>query len=266
MVNIEVRSPESGTPPSALYVGTLRHRRFHPLRHSFTYRVFMALLDIDRIPELCRASRFLSHNRWNWASFDDRDHVGDPKLPLRERLRRDAAAAGVTLPDGPVFLLTNLRYLGYCFNPVSYYYCYDARGLAIVMAEVHNTFGERHTYWMTPPLAEPGRPHSYIVPKTFHVSPFMSMTCRYRFAFSPPSDRLDVSVAERDGGRFFFDAHLRLARRPWSSPELARCLALHPWMTLKVIAAIHWEALLLWLKRAPVYTHPKKLKGRAPVS
>lgn len=251
-------------PEPALYVGTLRHRRFEPRRHAFAYRVFMAFLDIDRLPELCRVSRFAGYDRWNWASFDNRDHVGDPKRPLRARLAEDAARAGAEVPAGRVFLLTNLRYLGYCFNPVSCYYCYDRSGaLHSVMAEVHNTFGERHTYWLTPARREPGRRLAWRFPKSFHVSPFMPMSCEYRFAFTPPAAHLDVRVHEWTDGRFFFDAHLRLARRPWSASELAACLARHPWMTAKVIAAIHWEAALLWLKRVPVFTHPKKLAARA---
>src|SRR5215471_17054574 len=120
----------------ALYFGTLRHRRWEPRRHEFTYRLFMAFLDIDRIPELTRISQFLSYNRWNWASFDERDHFGDPRIPLRERLAADAAAKGLSLPDGPIFLLTHLRYLGYNFNPISFFYCYDAaEKLQLVLAE-----------------------------------------------------------------------------------------------------------------------------------
>ena len=115
---------------SGLFVGTLRHRRFAPVAHAFTYPLFMALLDIDRMPELMRVSRLTSYNRWNWASFDDRDHLGDPARPLRERLAADAARHGIDLPDGRIFLLTHLRYLGYCFNPVSFFYCFDRRGAA----------------------------------------------------------------------------------------------------------------------------------------
>ena len=136
---------------SGLFVGTLRHRRFTPVPHAFTYPVFMALLDIDRVPELMRVSRLTSHNRWNWASFDDRDHLGDPARPLRERLGVDAARHGIDLPDGPIFLLTHLRYLGLCFNPVSFFYCFDrAERLQLVLAEVNNTFGGSHHYWLRP--------------------------------------------------------------------------------------------------------------------
>jgi hypothetical protein len=264
----EPRTPLSCTqhePPDpfcspGLYLGTLRHRRFHPRRHVFTYRVGMALLDVDRLDELCAASPFISRNRWNWASFDDRDHVGDPSRPLRERLAADAARAGAALPPGRIALLTNLRYLGYCFNPVSYYYCHESDGaLSTVMAEVHNTFGERHTYWMTPDRHEPGRPLSWRFPKSFHVSPFLPMSCDYRFSFSPPGERLHVHVTEWQDRRFALDATLDLARRPWRPREILAFLARHPLMTAKVVAAIHWQALQLWLKRVPVFTHPKKL-------
>ena len=127
---------------SGLFVGTLRHRRFTPVPHAFTYPLFMALLDIDRVAELMRVSAVTSYNRWNWASFDDRDHLGDPARSLRERLTIDASRQGIDLPDGPIFLLTHLRYLGYCFNPVSFFYCFDRAGrLPVVLAEVSNTVG-----------------------------------------------------------------------------------------------------------------------------
>src|SRR5579872_4428328 len=134
---------------SALYLGTLRHRRFRGKRHDFTYPIFMPFLDIDLLPELMRVSQFTSYNRWNWASYCERDHFGDPALTMRERLARDAAMHGVTLPEGKIFLLTHLRYLGYNFNPVSFFYCYDRQGaLQAVLAEVNNTFAETHNYWL----------------------------------------------------------------------------------------------------------------------
>src|SRR4051812_25931522 len=113
---------------SSLYTGTVRHRRFEPARHEFTYPLFMAMLDIDRIPELMGISPFSSYGRFNWASFYQRDHFGDPTSSLRQRLTADAARNGIRLPDGPIFLLTHLRYLGYVFNPISLFYCYNREG------------------------------------------------------------------------------------------------------------------------------------------
>ena len=105
----------------AIYTGTLRHRRFEPARHEFTYPLFMAFLDVDHIPEMIEVSPFTSYNRFNWASFHERDHFGDPSLPLRRRLEADAVEHSIRLPDGPIFQLTHLRYLGYNFNPISLY-------------------------------------------------------------------------------------------------------------------------------------------------
>ena len=244
----------------AIYIGTLRHRRFEPTRHEFTYPLFMAFLDIDRIPELMAVSPFSSHNRFNWASFHDVDHFGDPAVPLREKLKADAARHDVRLPDGPIFLLTHLRYLGYNFNPISLFYCFDAEGrLGSILAEVNNTFGESLNYWLSAASIEhPSRPHTYRCPKSMHVSPFMPMELDYRFVLPPPGEQLVAQMNTLDGGHSFFDATLTLHRETWTAPALHRALRHFPWMTAKVITAIHWEALKLYLKKVPVYTHPAR--------
>ncbi len=243
---------------SAIYSGSLRHRRVGPVRHEFTYALFMVFLDIDRLPDLMRISRWTSYNRFNWATFDERDHLGDPSAPLRARLSADAAAHGLAVPDGPIFLLTHLRYLGYAFNPISLFYCYDRRGtLETVLAEVHNTFGERHNYWLSATnRQDPFRPHRYRCAKAMHVSPFMPMHLDYRFVLPPPGERLVAHIRTLEGARPSLDATLALHREPWSAPALHRALRRFPWVTLKVIAAIHWEALRLYLKRVPVVPHP----------
>ncbi|MDE3149718.1 MAG: DUF1365 domain-containing protein [Acidobacteriota bacterium] len=247
---------------SAIYTGTLRHRRFEPSRHAFTYPLFMAFLDIDRIPELMAVSPFASYNRFNWAGFHERDHFGDPALPLRERLKADAAQHDLGLPDGPIFLLTHLRYLGYNFNPISLFYCYDAGGkLETILAEVNNTFGESRNYWLSAgSLEHPSRQHVHRCRKSMHVSPFLPMELDYRFVLPPPGDQLVAHMSTLDGGHANFDATLTLHREPWSAPALHRALRRFPWMTAKVIAAIHWEAWKLYLKKVPVYTHPARRK------
>ncbi|MGA2602511.1 MAG: DUF1365 domain-containing protein [Bryobacteraceae bacterium] len=252
-------------PEAGLYVGTLRHRRFRPRKHEFTYNLFMALLDIDRIPELMAQSRWTSYNRFNWATFDERDHFGNPALALRERVEQDARAHGVSLPDGPIFLLTHLRYLGYCFNPISFYFCYGRDGqLDTVLAEVNSTFGERRNYWLSPRNRQPSaNALHYRCPKTMHVSPFMGMDLDYEFVLTAPDERLvaHMNTISRDtapGG--FFDATLALKRQPWTSRNLSRVLLCHPWMTAKVIGAIHLQALRLFLKRVPVFTHPARVR------
>jgi DUF1365 family protein len=245
-------------PAPGIYAGTLSHRRFTPRRHEFDYPLFMVLLDVDRIPELMQVSRFSSLNRFNWASFDDRDHVGDPSLPLRRRLEIDAAANGVTLPDGPVFLLTHLRYLGYGFNPVSFFYCYGKDGtLGALLAEVNNTFGEQRSYWLTEANEiEGGALRKFRAAKAMHVSPFMPMELEYTFGFSEPGDDVTVYMNTIENGAINFDATLRMTWREWSAASLRGALARHPWMTMKVIAAIHWQAFVLLLKKLRVFPHP----------
>ena len=196
-------------------------------------------------------SRLTSHNRWNWASFDDRDHLGDPSRPLRERLVVDAARHGIELPAGPIFLLTHLRYLGYCFNPVSFFYCFDrAEQLQVVLAEVSNTFGGSHNYWLRPDPAS--RTFRAAATKSLYVSPFMPVDLEYTFAFTPPAGSLVAHMETSQAGSVGFDATLSLERRPWNAAEIRRALVRYPAMTARVMAGIHWEALKLWWKGVPV--------------
>ena len=236
---------------SGLFVGTLRHRRFAPVPHAFTYPLFMALLDVDRVPELMRVSRVTSYNRWNWASFDDRDHLGDPTRALRDRLGIDAARHGIDLPDGRIFLLTHLRHLGYGFNPVSFFYCFDAaERLQVVLAEVSNTFGGSHNYWLRPDPAS--RTFRAAATKSLYVSPFMPVDLEYAFAFTPPAGRLVAHMETSQAGAVGFDATLSLERRPWNAAEIRRVLVRYPAITATVMAGIHWQALRLWWKGVPV--------------
>jgi DUF1365 family protein len=254
-------------PDPAIYTGTLRHRRFRPRKHEFTYQLFMAWLDIDRIPEVMAQTPWTSYNRFNWASFEERDHFGDPRLSLRERVAQDARAHGIPLPDGPIFLLTHLRYLGYCFNPISFYFCYDRAGrLDTVLAEVNSTFGESCNYWLWPQNRQPAaNALRYRCAKAMHVSPFMDMNLDYEFVLTQPNEKLvaHMNTVVRDPAIGFpqppFDATLALECEPWTARNLGRILLQHPWMTAKVICAIHWQALLLFLKRVPVYTHPARV-------
>jgi len=243
-----------------LYVGSLRHRRLAPVRHEFSYSIFMALLDLDHLPEAMAVSRLTSYNRFNWASFHDADHIGDPSLRLRERLRRSASSHGVTLPGGPIYLLTHLRYAGYVFNPISIYYCYDHHGaLTLVLADVSNTYGGRREYWLRPADEFPHRFRA-VAAKSLYVSPFMTHDVGYEFVLTPPESSLvaHMNVAPESGGGKLFDATLTLERRPWSAPEIRRALCRFPVMTAQVIAAIHWQALRLWLKGAPVVPFAKE--------
>lgn len=246
---------------SALYVGTLRHRRVSPKAHEFSYPVFLSFLDVDEIPELMSRSKCSSYNRWNWLSYFEKDHFGDPRISLRERLEQDASKQGITIPNGKIFLLTHLRYLGYVFNPVSFYYFYDRdEVLRLMMAEVNNTFGESRNYWLTPQCQTLStNAKRYATPKELHVSPFMPMNLKYEWIFTDPAASLVAHMNTMADGKPFFDATLQLQRRAWTPRELRKVLAAYPFMTLRVIAAIHWQAARLWLKGVPVFTHPGKI-------
>jgi len=252
----------------AIYRGALRHRRFQPTQHEFTYPVFMVFLNVDTIAETMQGVRFGGYNRFNWASFQERDHFGDPSLSLRARLERDASAQGIALPDGPIYLLTNLRYLGYCFNPISIFFCYPrAGGAPMVVAEVNNTFGETKLYWLGPHNAVPAQNSLHFrCAKDLHVSPFMDMALDYDFVLTEPAERLVVQINTLEGGHSFFDATLTMQREDWTSANLTASLMRQPWLTAKIIAAIHWEAVRLWWKGTPFFPHPasKPIPGEAP--
>ena len=251
-------------PSPALYVGTIRHRRFSPKQHHFEYSLFMAFLDVDRLSELMAVSRFTSHNRWNWAAYDDRDHLGDPSRPLRERLRESAAGAGHTLPDGPIYLLTHLRYAGYVFNPISLFYCYGLGGqLELVLAEVSNTYGGRQHYWLRP-SDDAAAPFRAAAAKALYVSPFMDFDMDYHFTLTNPGETLVAHMSltrqgpqRPDHGRVF-DATLTLQHQPWTARTVRTALLRFPWMTAKVTAAIYWQALRLRLKGLPVVPFPRE--------
>lgn len=251
-------------PEPGIYVGTLRHRRFTPERHAFTYSLFMPLLDIDRIPELMRISRVTSCNRWNWAAYDDRDHFGDPSQSLRQRVEASARAAGIALPDGPIFLLTHLRYAGYVFNPISLFYCYERSGvLSHVLAEVNNTYGGRQLYWLANEAVGRSAFRARAA-KSLYVSPFIDVDVDYEFALTTPGESLVVHMNVRrsreaaaathsqEPAACVLDATLTLRHQPWTAGALRSALVRFPFMTAKVIASIHWQALRLYLKGLPV--------------
>jgi DUF1365 family protein len=230
----------------------VRHRRLHPREHHFTYSVFMAFLNIDELPSLLAVSPLTAYNRRGLLTYREQDHFGDSTLPLRQRLATDAQSSGHTLPAGPIYLLTNLRYAGYNFNPISIFYCYDEHHqLKLLLAEVNNTFGESHNYWLDGPQASN-------VPKRLHVSPFNTMDNTYRFALNAPGDTLTAHIDNFRAGHKFFDATLTLQREPWCRAAVHRAIVQFPFMTLKVITAIHWEALKLFAKRVPFVPNPGK--------
>jgi DUF1365 family protein len=254
---------------SALYHGWLEHRRRRPREHAFRYRLFMAYLDLAELDRVFRGRWLWSTSRLALARFDRRDHFGDPDEPLGESVRRLVAERTGVRPAGPIRLLTHLRYCGHVFNPVSFYYCFDASDTRVetVVAEVTNTpWGERHCYVLPSPAHARGGFGARST-KAMHVSPFHPMALEYRWRFGVPGERLRVGMAlvpQRDGGMDpvdtapVFGASMALERVPITARSLAGALLRFPLMTMQVVAAIHWQALRLWLKRVPVHDHPSK--------
>lgn len=241
-----------------IYRCTVMHRRLIAPLYRFTYRVFYLLLDVDRIDELARGLRLFSRNRFNLVSFHDADHGGREPGALRRWAEGLLAAEGVQLEGGRIRLLCLPRVLGFAFNPLALWYCEHRDGsLRAVIAEVRNTFGERHSYV----LASAGRPLTYEGPhakeKCFHVSPFLDLVGRYDFRFAAPAERLRVLIHEAREGVPIMDATLAGERRALTDGALLACVMAMPWMTLKVVAAIHWEALKLWLRGAKFHKKPE---------
>ncbi len=257
---------------SAIFLGRVRHARFIAPRRAFTYSMFMVYLDLAELDDVFARRWFWSTSTPNVAWFRRQDHYGDPDVPLDVAIRDLVAERTGARPDGPIRLLTHLRYFGHCFNPVSFYYCFakDGRTLQTVVAEVSNTpWEERHMYVL--PEAEnrgTGGAKRYDFAKAFHVSPFLGMDMEYgwRFGLPPASGRgpLWVHMKNGRGASRVFEATLTLSRRPMTGPWLARVLLLHPMMTLTVVVAIYWQALVLWARRAPFHPHPRTLTPRQP--
>ena len=249
---------------SCLYAGWVRHRRHHPRVHDFRYRLLFAYLDLDALDPIDRTVRIFSVNRWNLWSFFDRDHVDGQPGATAGKVRRLLARNGIALDGGSIRLLTQCRVLGYVFNPISLYYCHDGEGaLAAVVAEVNNTFGERHLYLLDGRQnASAGATARFRAIKAMHVSPFLGMDCVYDFTLSPVGERLSVGIVQTENGRRVLDAQLWGRRLPLTTRNLTTSLLRYPLITMKTIAAIHAEAARLYLKGIPLPSHPGRTDAR----
>ncbi len=248
------------TRRSAVYVGSVMHRRFGGRQHHFRYRAFWLLLDLDEVPELARSTRLFSCNRLNLLSVHDRDHGDGSDTSIRSQITALLRENGVDAAVARVELFCMPRTLGYVFNPLSIYFCRRPdNALAAIIYQVHNTFGERHSYVI--PVEQNGRVVRQQCQKLFYVSPFMDMNLRYNFRITQPGDHISVAIRAHTGPRPAMVAVLRAERRELSDAALLSALASMGAVTLKVTAAIHWEALRIWLKgirRRPRPTAPAR--------
>ena len=245
---------------SALYVGSVVHRRAAPRRHRLRYRAFWLLIDLDETAALDRL-RLFSRNRFNLISFHDADHGDGSDRPLRAYIERTLAEHAIDWDGGRVALLCMPRILGYVFNPLSIYFCYRRNGsLAALLYEVRNTFGQMHSY-LLPVVTGTPLVHQRCA-KVFYVSPFLCMDLTYDFRVAPPAGKVSVVVSASDARGPVLVASLAGERRDLSDRALALAWLTHPLLTLKVVGAIHWEAFRIWRKgirlqpRPPAPVHP----------
>ncbi|CAN5317797.1 DUF1365 domain-containing protein [soil metagenome] len=255
------RSTGTGAAPlaSALYLGRVSHQRLRPMKHRLAYRVFSLLVDIDELPRLDRELRVFSLNRFNLFSLHERDFGASDGRSLRRYVDDQLGRAGLQT-GGAIQLLTMPRILGYAFNPISIWFCHRPDGgLDAVLYEVNNTFGDRHTYLIRVEPDQAGKVVRQGCAKQLHVSPFLGLAMNYRFrieAPSPAAPRLSIAVTAFDDAGPVLAALQVAHRTALSDRALLGAFFTHPLLTLKVVGAIHFEALRLWIKGARFHRRP----------
>ena len=243
---------------SHLLTGKVRHRRTTPFTYELEHDVFYFALDLAELDEVARRLRLVRRNRRGIVTFRDADHLPMPGRDLDADVRAHLRAEGHGPADWQITLVTNLRILGYVFNPASFYLCRDAEGtLRVVIVEVHNTFGERHLYTLQPAKPEPATeaPFAAGMPKAFFVSPFISIDGRYAVHVRDDDAGLRIAIVLRQDGEVALSTSLVLERRPLSDGSLMRLLLRHPLMTHRTMGLIHWHAFRLWRRGATFYRH-----------
>lgn len=241
---------------SAIYRGSLRHRRFYPKAHEFSYSSTLFYIDLDELPQLFAGASGWSAHRKTLGRFCRTDYLGDPKQELKIAVQTEVVRQLGECPQGAVRMLTNLRMWGFCFNPVTLYYLFhtNAEHPAVILAQVNNTpWNERHCYVIAC-NEETGKTKTAFA-KQFHVSPFNPLDMHYRWMSNNPAEKLIVHMENYQNNTCHMDATLTLTRHPWAANSLQRILWWQPWLTLKIPVAIYWQALKLFFKGFPVHSY-----------
>ena len=253
-------SKRTAYEPNGLYHGHVRHARYSPKRHRFSYRVFSFLMDIDQLEQTDKQLRLFSFNRLNLFSFWQKDHGPKDGSALRPFLNQLLSEAGVPKPD-KIKILCYPRILGLAFNPITLYYCHNDKGqISAMIYEVQNTFGGDHIYVVNLRNGDTQANHSR--DKQLHVSPFMGMHARYSFTAPPPDDKIKFIIRETYEEQPILVASFIGKRKRLTDTELLKSFVTHPLLTLKIIIGIHFEALKLLLKGVPYIKGDNKPKRR----
>jgi len=246
----------------AVASGVVWHRRSQPRAHQFRYRLYYSLLDVDRLDAIFSKSRWWSLERFNLVSLRRTDCIGPFDRAIGDAVRERVRGELGFVPDGRIRMLTHLRQWGFCFNPVTFYFCEHATALQAIVAEVHNTpWGERHAYVLDA-RDQSGPVWRFEFAKAFHVSPFLPMGLDYDWRFVLTGQSIGIHMLVTEHGAECFRAGMKLALSPLDHRAMGQIPLRFPLVTLKVVTAIYWQAFRLWIKRIPFHSHPDSPEQR----
>lgn len=243
---------------SQLYVGHVKHRRHQPHKHAFVYKVWYLYLSLDEINDLQKLTPILSVDKFNLLSLKQSNYLTQYSIPLKQAIFEHFKTKNIHYEGNHVFLLTQLSYLGFCYNPVSFFYCFDKTGthLEYILAEIHNTpWNERYIYTLA---CEPNQKKlRFQHAKAFHISPFLPMDIKYDWRMNKPTEKIMMHLQDFKEDKLCFDATLHLTKKNLTQKNVLQLALLQPFNTQRVLFGIYWQALKLFLKKTPFFSHPQ---------